>query len=141
MSKTGADGRTISFGTDVDQQDAAELVRNGEEIDWNYWSRRRQITPDQAAKLAHFIDPMKWPDNEFAQGAITRRLAIKLRKAAGWLSDHGASFSLAKVVELLGDFAPLRMRQAAGQTGASTRASNVRRWTDDKLRSLLEESR
>jgi hypothetical protein len=117
----------VPFATDPAQQDAAELIRNGGHIDWNYWAARKKITADQAARLAHFIDPIAWPADEYAQGPIPTTLRIRVERCAGWLAERGASFDLPGLVALLGDNAPLAMREMlSGSERAAAPKSRTR---------------
>lgn len=94
--------------------DAAELVRNGEPIQWaEYWLNRQEITSLQAAKLAHCIDPIKWPDNQCKQGQTPEALRIKIQRCAESLAERNQTWTLAALVEALGkDAAPHGMKQA-----------------------------
>ncbi len=100
-----------------------ETIHNGKPIDWGYWKRLDNITPAQAAKLAHFIDPISWPDAKYAAGKpyderfngeqIDKELPEKIRRLKQRLDNHSPQWNLATLVCFLGeDNSPFCMRQA-----------------------------
>lgn len=117
MSKTQK--TPVSVQADQADEDAAitcavaEQVRNGGPLDWQYWANRLEIAPQQAAKLAHCIDPIKWPDDEHAQGPFNDTLRLEIQRKAEWLAERNQGWTLLALVEALGDTAPHAMQQAA----------------------------
>lgn len=92
----------------------AEQVRNGAPVDWPYWAARLKITPHEAAKLAHCIDPVRWLGTSFAQGTIDTELQIRISKCSAMLDDQSHVWTLQRLVEYLGDAgAPFGMKRAA----------------------------
>jgi hypothetical protein len=79
----------------------AEVVNNGGPIDWAYWNSLRNITPEQGARLACRIDPIKWPGNEFAQGAITKHLRDKLERLTQLLASQSNTWTLFDIDDFL----------------------------------------
>lgn len=104
---------TQCIGDNADLCANAELVRNGGPIDWRYWSARREITPQEAAKLAHCIDPIQWPDDQHAQGPILNDLHIKIQRLAALLAERNQKWTLIDLAAMLGNNAPLFMREIA----------------------------
>jgi len=90
---------------------AYELAINGNEIDWAYWSTRTSITSEQAAKLTYSIEA-KEGDSEKRRDP-PEKLLLKVRDKAAWLDDHCKEWSLKSLVEVLGEDASIRMREAA----------------------------
>ncbi len=117
-----------TIASDESTCDTAELVRNGEPIQWaEYWLNRQEITPQQAAKLAHCIDPIKWPADQCKQGQISDALRIKIQRCAEMLAERNNTWTLAALLEALGnDAAPYGMRQAASlKVGANETATET----------------
>lgn len=93
----------IEWGYPPDNHDLlSEIVSNGEPINWGYWVGLSNITPEQAAKLAHCIDPISWPGNEYAQGVIPKILLEKVNRLIQWLECRSQNWSLADLVGALG---------------------------------------
>lgn len=90
---------------------AYELAINGDVIDWAHWSTRTSITSEQAAKLTYLIEA-KEGDSE-KRNDPPEKLLRKVRDKAAWLDDHCKEWSLKSLVEVLGEDAPIRMREAA----------------------------
>lgn len=107
-------GNAQTIASDEITCDTAERVRNGELIQWDeYWLNRQEITPQQAAKLAHCIDPIKWPSDQCKQGQISDALRIKIQRCAERLAERNNTWTLAALVEAIGkDAAPYGMKQA-----------------------------
>lgn len=105
-----------SAGQDIGNDElvcaVAEEVRNGEPVDWKYWTDRLKITPMEAAKLGHCIDPLKWPDGKHAQGAFNDALRYEIERKSEWLAERNPYWTLAALVAVLGDTAPHAMKQA-----------------------------
>lgn len=98
---------------DATVADVAEIVRNGEPINWKYWASRRGIPADQAAKLSYYIDPIKWSDWQYAQGDMPDDLVRKIVALRDWLAERRESWTLVDLAAALGEgFAPSTMRQA-----------------------------
>lgn len=104
---------TQCIGDNADLCATAELIRNGGPIDWRYWSARREITPQEAAKLAHCIDPIQWPNDQHAQGPILNDLHIKIQRLAALLAERNQKWTLIALAAMLGNNAPLFMREIA----------------------------
>ncbi|MCQ8183730.1 hypothetical protein NP603_21685, partial [Methylomonas sp. SURF-1] len=92
-------------------QDYLEDDRNNVKIDWAHWSTRTSITSEQAAKLTYLIEA-KEGDSEKRKDP-PEKLLRKVRDKAAWLDDHCKKWSLKSLVEVLGEEAPIRMREAA----------------------------
>ncbi|MHB9102046.1 MAG: hypothetical protein ACYC2E_11075 [Sulfuricella sp.] len=105
--------KPVYIGDNADLCATAELVHNGGPIDWRYWSARREITPQEAAKLAHCIDPIQWPDDQHAQGPILNDLHIKIQRLAALLAERNQKWTLIDLAAMLGNNAPLFMREIA----------------------------
>ncbi|MBM4181529.1 MAG: hypothetical protein FJ209_08275 [Betaproteobacteria bacterium] len=104
-----------TVANDPDVAGVAELVYTGEPINWDYWAGRHNISPDQAARLAYCIDPIRWPDEQHAQGAWSDDLRVKVCALTEWLAERRPSWTLDGLVVALGDsFAPHTMNQATG---------------------------
>jgi hypothetical protein len=84
--------------------DCAELALNGYQINWDYWRGRKQITPQQAAELAHCFEPDK--------GKVTKELSICIQRLAESLAEHSPTWTLSALVRHLGEDAPFNMKQA-----------------------------
>jgi hypothetical protein len=119
--------------------DCAEQVRNGQPINWQYWQGIKAITPLQGAKLAHCIDPIKWPHDHHAQGPFLPDLREKIERLSVWLADKGEKWTLEKLVKVLGRNAPFNMREVA-EREAQTVHKKGEEWPDEKLLALLDES-
>lgn len=92
-----------------------ELIRNGELINWDYWSAV-QIDAHSGARLAHGIDPIRWPADHHAQGHMQPELNRKIRRLELWLTSNGpAKFDLIQLAHMLGDFAQPRLRETANR--------------------------
>jgi hypothetical protein len=79
----------------------AEFELNGALIDWPYWSKRLEITPLQAAKLLHWIDPIKWPGDRCALGLIDDEPEIRtgIQRYAELLAERGDTWTLQTIVK------------------------------------------
>lgn len=93
------------------QQDDLEADRNSAGIDWNYWAGRSSITSEEAAKLAYLIEAKEGDSHK--RRDPTEDLLRKVRDKAAWLDDHCKEWSLKSLVEVLGEDAPIRMREAS----------------------------
>ncbi len=103
---------TLTIANDEVTCLTGEIVRNGEAINWRYWASRLNILPSQAAKLAHCIDPIKWPSNEFAQGPLPEDLRKNIQRLEEWLTDRLESMPLIELVRNLGpESSPFCMKQ------------------------------
>lgn len=89
----------------------SEKILNGKPIDWNYWARLKNITPNQAAKLANRIDPIKWPNNQCAYGDILEVTKRDIRKHEQQLENQKPTWSLLEISNYLGNDAPEGMLQ------------------------------
>lgn len=101
----------------LDNPDAAsdwdEFAKNGAFIDWDKRARHTNLTPMEAAQFAHQIDPFKWPDHTLnAQGLLPSALLECLRDMERLLRGKAEQWSLASLVEFLGDEAPPGMLRA-----------------------------
>lgn len=113
--KSAAPQGPQTVANDNDAAGVAEIVRNGEPINWGYWASRHTFSPEDAARLAHCIDPIRWPDEQHAQGAWSDDLRVKVRALTAWLAERRPAWTLAELVRALGDsFAPHTMKEAAG---------------------------
>lgn len=106
----------------------AEQVRNGEPINWPYWLGRKSITPAQAAKLAHCIDPIKWPDEVHKQGLFRPELRERIQRLTEWLADKNPKWTLASLVEVLGGYAPFTMREAVTGNDGEEKSLPTANW-------------
>lgn len=105
-------GYTHSWGEEVHCL-VVEKGWNGEFIEWDYWAGLSNITPNQAARLYWCIDPIKWTDNEYAQGTITDDLQEKILRLTQWLESRGANWCLNELANALGlDNLPYGMAEA-----------------------------
>lgn len=92
----------------------AERIHNGGPVDWLALAHYTNLTPMQAAQATHRIDPFKWPDPErYAQGSLAPDLWERIQRLEQLLRGKAAEWSLVSLVEVLGEQAPLEMRQAA----------------------------
>lgn len=135
-----------TVANDIDTAEVAEIVRNGESIDWIYWANRYDISPPQAAKLAYCIDPIRWPDDRHAQGEWSDDLRTKVHKLTEWLGERRQSWTLSRLVVDLGDSgSPYTMRQAtwpilfAIQERQSAEKQKAGRYTLEEAAHLLGE--
>jgi hypothetical protein len=91
-----------------------EILYNGDPIDWSYWADRTDISPRQAAILAHGIDPILWPDGSFRTGKWPENLRIRIQRLYEWLKDRADSYTFLSLHLALGeDYAPEGMNQIA----------------------------
>lgn len=97
----------------------AEIVHNGEPINWVYWAQLPNIEPSQAAKLAHHIDPKSWPkedkwtEKEKKEYSEVKLLLQKIDRLEQWLDGYAQLWTLSDLVTALGDdVAPFGMVQA-----------------------------
>lgn len=105
-------GFSHSWGEEIHSL-VVEKGWNGDFIDWNYWAGLSNITPNQASKLYWCIDPIKWPDNDYAQGTITGDLQEKILRLKLWLEDSSNAWSLNDLANALGpDNLPFGMAEA-----------------------------
>lgn len=133
-----------TVANDVDTAEVAEIVRNGEPINWIYWASRYDISPNQAARLTYCIDPIRWPDEKHAQGIWSDDLREKILKLTDWLSERRTSWTLAKLVDALGEqFAPYTMKQsiwmqlAVAEQRSEERKQKAGRYTLQEAAQLL----
>lgn len=100
-----------------------EILNNGQLIDWGYWKDLNNLTPVQAAKLTHMIDPILWPNDRYAAGKpynnrykgekIDNDLSLKIQRLEQQLKNHSSKWNLVDLVDFLGDEnAPFGMLQA-----------------------------
>jgi hypothetical protein len=109
-----------------------ETLNNGKPIDWDYWLELDNIKPEQAAKLAHNIDPRLWPDDRYAAGKpyslypngdkIDKELSIEIESLKQLLDNHSKKqqrdnhskeWSLGNLISFLGEEkAPFGMLEA-----------------------------
>ncbi len=99
-----------------------ELVHNGESpVNWQHWAILKDITPEQAAKLANYIDPNEHKGKQFAQGDYSndsivnrpfKELNKRLTELEQRLRNVKSFWTLSELVEALGDDAPLGMVEA-----------------------------
>jgi hypothetical protein len=90
-----------------------EIVHNGGPIDWNYWAKLPNIDPLQAARLACHIDPIIWSDcSTYNRGTLPHDLQVKINRLVQQLEGCALRWSLAELVDALGDDAPFGMIQA-----------------------------
>jgi hypothetical protein len=95
-----------------------EFVQNDDFIDWESWADLNNITPAQAARLAHHVDPLRYPDFRYSQGGIKCDMPTEMRREIEFLTQRLESRSrlwkLTDLVIFLGeDVAPFGMVQAA----------------------------
>jgi hypothetical protein len=134
-----------STANDQDSCNMVEQSRNGTIIAWDYWRGRKQITPQQAAELAHCVEPDK--------GQKTKELSIRIQRLAESLAEHSPTWTLSVLVEHLGEDAPFNMKQvvASGNNIAPAKAGagdamhtphkKGAKWTVDDLQELLADSK
>jgi hypothetical protein len=91
--------------------DCAELALNGYQIAWDYWRGRKQITPQQAAELAHCVEPDK--------GKVPKELSIHIQRLAESLAEHSPTWTLSALVKHLGDEVPFNMKQVVASGNAA----------------------
>jgi hypothetical protein len=84
----------------------SEKILNGKPIDWNYWARLKNITPNQAAKLANRIDPIKWPNNKCHLGDIPEDIQILIRSLEQRLENQKLQFTLQELTQHIGNDSP-----------------------------------
>lgn len=116
-----------------------ETLNNGQPIDWGYWKDLNNLTPVQAAKLAHMIDPILWSGDKYAAGKpynhryngekIDNDLSIKIQRLEQRLENHSLKWNLVNLVVFLGkDNAPFGMLQAtSGSIGGCVEGDFNRR--------------
>jgi hypothetical protein len=103
----------------------AENVYNGKPIDWVYWEELSNITPQQAARLKHHIDPIKYPSGEYHQGKIPPELIYDINRLTQWLECRAQLWTLEALVDAIGeDKLPVGMVQALKNAATHKLASN-----------------
>lgn len=114
MAEDGRSEVELTFQNDESVAGAGELIRNGEHINWKYWQQVNP-TPAQAARLACFFDPMKWPGDVYAQGPIPDDVRTRIAQLTQFIEQSCPfpAINLAHLVTLLGDSASWTMREAA----------------------------
>ena len=90
-------------------------------IDWDYWARLNDITPEEAAKLAHYINP-KVQDKHIDSQSLKFRgdLCKEINKLSEWLEERSKKWTLTELVLALDEYnqrcyytlLPYGMRQA-----------------------------
>ncbi|HBA67250.1 MAG TPA: hypothetical protein DCZ48_13935 [Methylococcaceae bacterium] len=112
---------------------ALEMTRNGISyedgetfmlIDWERWAKLDNITPEQAARLVHYIDPNTWPGNDYKHGPIPEQLSKDIRFLAQALDSKKAKWTLAELVNEIGDTAPWGMVEAVKGGQLAVKNSN-----------------
>jgi hypothetical protein len=95
----------------------SEKILNGKPINWLYWAGLTNITPNQAAKLANRIDPIKWPNNKCHLGDIPEDIQILIRSLEQQLENQQSKFTLQELTQHLGNDSPEGMlEQVSTQT-------------------------
>ena len=84
----------------------SEKILNGKPINWSYWARLTNITPNQAAKLANRIDPIKWPNNKCHLVGIPEDIQILIRSLEQQLENQQSKFTLQELTQHLGNDSP-----------------------------------
>ena len=84
----------------------SEKILNGKPIDWIYWAVLANITPNQAAKLANRIDPIKWPNNKCYLGDIPEDIQLLIRSLEQQLENQQSKFTLQELTQHLGNDSP-----------------------------------
>ncbi|MCQ8180514.1 hypothetical protein NP603_05310 [Methylomonas sp. SURF-1] len=93
-----------------------ENAWNGESIDWGFWGSLPNITPIQAAKLYWCIDPLRWPDSNYALGVLPDEWRIKIEQLTQFLKGRSNAWSLSDLLSVLGfENAPFGMIQVVKQ--------------------------
>jgi len=125
---------TQTIANDEGVAGLAELIYNGEPIDWEYWANRQTITPQQAARLAGCIDPIRWPGDQFKQGQMPDELRIKIQRLSEWLNERNQAWTLSSLVKALGvGLAPVLMKQAVQESEqASNTCATEQKGNDEK---------
>ncbi|MBK8817328.1 MAG: hypothetical protein IPN42_18320 [Methylococcaceae bacterium] len=105
--------RPVSDKAEKNVIEFVETIHNGQPIDWDYWAGLNNITPEQAAKLVHHIDPILWPDDTIAVGKpnhgrykgepILAEALVKIRKLTQKLSNYSSSWTLVGLVDFVGE--------------------------------------
>lgn len=120
-----------TIASDEDTCALAELVRNGTPIEWGAWLSDKSITPVQAAKLCNLIDPVRWASDYDAKGQIDADRRYKIDMLTRRLEQISNNWSLADLVEEMGDQSPYAMRVAveaqAAEINRSARGKEVTR--------------
>ena len=88
-------------------------------IDWDYWARFNDIKPEEAAKLAHYINP-KVQDKHIDSLSLKFRddLCIEINELSKWLEERSKKWTLIELVLALKECRhydtqpPCGMRQA-----------------------------
>ena len=115
--------------------EATEIVRNGELIDWTYWVGK-EPTRAQAARLAYGIDPIKWPESEYAQGSIPDVLRERIERFEQWLEQYWPfpNITLAQLVIRFGAHSLGTLREAAAPELAALEVEREREKANEQAR-------
>ena len=96
-----------------------EMLINGKLIDWDCWARNKKITPQQAALLAYYFDPLKWRSYKSESSfKINNKLRDKVTALKKWLERRSKKWTLTELVLALDEYKhydtqpPYGMRQA-----------------------------
>ena len=98
---------------------SSEKHFNGSVIDWNYWVSLKNITPIQAAMLSYRIDPIIWPDNNFALGEIPADIQIEIKRLEQKLRNLKPTWSLQELTSFLGSNSPEGMLEIVNAQNAA----------------------
>jgi len=74
-------------------------------IDWDYWARLNDITPEEAAKLAHYINP-KVQDKHIDSQSLKFRgdLCKEINKLSEWLEERSKKWTLTELILALKEY-------------------------------------
>lgn len=105
-----------------------EEVQNGKPVEWRRLVRFENLTPLQAAIAARGMDPFRWTDGTLnAQGETLPAFREQTARLEQWLRGRRAEWSLAHLVEALGDRAPIGMREAVQSATRAAQAKELER--------------
>lgn len=94
-----------------------EEVLNGKPVEWFGFVGFTNLTPLQAAILAHRMNPIRWPDGTHCkQGEMPPHIRESIAHFEQWLRGRRVEWSLRELVEVLGQKAPEGMRNAVEAT-------------------------
>ena len=118
-------------------------------IDWNAWSKWKDITPDEAAHLAFLID-LRLRQDEYSNKPwfpVEGELKDKISKLTRDLKNVAKNWTLSSLADYLGDDAPIRMMQAVAEGNETLsrpsgiyadRDNDFKAWINDDKPNLTE---
>ncbi|MDC7710053.1 hypothetical protein [Vogesella indigofera] len=120
-----------------------EVAHSGALVDWDYWSKRKKISPHEAAMLANSIDPSRVESNgQQRHDDWGHELRMRIEKMAIAFAEECDTWTLKGLAEKLGDSgSPLGMRHAVAQSHKSVSGQSSPNTDDwrEKARQIADE--